>query len=604
MKELVLFFAGIFDKEEKRRLFFVFLLIVSQSIFDVVGVASIFPLISIISDQSMILTNPTLAWIYKKGGFESNEIFTLFIGVAMFALIFVANIIKATTAHAVFNFSYKMECDLGVKLMQKYLALPYREIAARNSVHFSKNILSETTQVTNGILLATIQMAAQFLLVIGLLGLLLLMNWQVTLFVSLTIGAIYALIFVVTRPILAKAGARRVKENARRFFVINEAFSGIKAVKAAHLERTYLARFIAPAKLYARDQVTAATLATIPRFLLEIVSFGGMLGLLFYLVWQKGGLIEALPIIAVYSFSVYRLMPAAQQIYRSMAIIKSARPSIELLFDDLQQLPIRQSSSMEGKTLEFDVELKLDSVSFSYAESKISTLNDVSISIKPNEVIGLAGQTGSGKTTTADIMLGLLKPKEGALMLDGQSLLANDSAGFGNFFGYVPQKIFICDDTVLANIAFGSAPEDIDIDKVMQVAKIAQMHDFISTDLPMKYHTMLGEDGVRLSGGQRQRIGIARALYNSPKLLVLDEATSALDTITERAVIAAVAQEHKNCAIVMIAHRINTLKFCDRIYVFDKGSVVAAGTYSELIKSSSVFQKLVRDDRYTTADDA
>ena len=592
MAKLLRFFRHSLTRRDKIQLLFLFALILFQALLDVLGVATVFPLISIIANQELIQSNAYLAFLYDALGFGSDAQFIIFIALAMFALVLVSNVFKSFTAYRTYLFSHLMECELGTKLMRYYLAQNYERIVSHNTIDYSKNILSETGQVVKGVILASIQFVAQLLTVIGLLALLIFVDWRVTLTVAASLGGIFWGIYVVARPFITLASERRVKENARRYLVVDEAFSGIKAVKAGALELTYLMRFIVPARQYAYDQTTAATFSTVPKFILETISFGGILGLLFFLIWTMGGILEALPIIAVYAFAVYRLLPAVQQMYRSLTMIKAAQPSLAIIEKDLDQNLTAVQLDAPSSALTFNRGLELRNAAFSYDSSVGAVIRGVSVMVAPGEVIGFAGQTGSGKTTTADILLGILTPQDGGIFLDDREISGMDDLR-GSLSGYVPQKIFLADDTIAANIAFGLAPGEIDHQRVEEVARLAQIHDFITTQMPDGYQSRLGEDGVRISGGQRQRIGIARALYRGPKLLVLDEATSALDPVTEKMVMRSITPLKSHCAIIIIAHRMDTLKACDRIYVFDKGRTIDSGSFDELAARNNSFKALI-----------
>ena len=443
----------------------------------------------------------------------------------------VSNVFKSFTAYRTYLFSHLMECELGTKLMRYYLAQNYERIVSHNTIDYTKNILSETGQVVKGVIprRSTRGTASHGHWLAGPADLSRLAGYpdRRRLAWRNFLGHLCGGACLTTL-----ASERRVKENARRYLVVDEAFSGIKAVKAGALELTYLMRFIVPARQYAYDQTTAATFSTVPKFILETISFGGILGLLFFLIWTMGGILEALPIIAVYAFAVYRLLPAVQQMYRSLTMIKAAQPSLAIIEKDLDQNLTAVQLDAPSSALTFNRGLELRNAAFSYDSSVGAVIRGVSVMVAPGEVIGFAGQTGSGKTTTADI-LGILTPQDGGF-LDDREISGMDDLR-GSLSGYVPQKIFLADDTIAANIAFGLAPGEIDHQRVEEVARLAQIHDFITTQMPDGYQSGLVRM-VWISGGQRQRIGIARALYRGPKLLVLDEATSALDPVTEKMV--------------------------------------------------------------------
>ena len=297
---------------------------------------------------------------------------------------------------------------------------------------------------------------------------------------------------------------------------------------------------------------------------------------------KSGNFADALPLIALYAFAGYRLMPALQQIYSSFTKLTFASASLDMLTKDfLDNKTYIKNKNQSSVT--FNKVISLKNIHYNYPNAQRTALQDINLNIAAKSVVGLVGATGSGKTTTVDIILGLLEAQKGTLEIDGQVINANNIKSWQSSIGYVPQHIYLSDDTVESNIAFGVNSEDINKKNVEKVSKIANLHDFVMNELPLQYNTTIGERGVRLSGGQRQRIGIARALYHNPQVLILDEATSALDNLTEKKVMDTVNSLSKNITIILIAHRLNTVKSCDVIFKLEKGEIKEQGTFDELI---------------------
>ena len=298
---------------------------------------------------------------------------------------------------------------------------------------------------------------------------------------------------------------------------------------------------------------------------------------------ETGNFNNSLPIISLYAYAGYRLMPALQQIYSSLTQLTFVGPSIDKLHSDLKSLKPLNINHDED-VLTFNKEINLHHVHYNYPNTSRTALKDINLTIPLKSTVGLVGSTGCGKTTTVDIILGLLEPQKGTLEVDGKVITEQNTRAWQRSLGYVPQHIFLSDDTIMANIAFGVEPKEINQEMIKKVSKIANLHQFVIDELPKQYQTIIGERGVRLSGGQRQRIGIARALYHNPKVLILDEATSALDNQTEQAVIKAINNLNKKITIIIIAHRLNTVKNCDIIYKLDKGQLISQGTYNEIFQ--------------------
>ena len=299
---------------------------------------------------------------------------------------------------------------------------------------------------------------------------------------------------------------------------------------------------------------------------------------------QTNDLSKVLPIISLYVFAGYRLMPSVQQIYHSFTNIIFVGPSLEKLCNDLKNLKLIDNKQNKEK-LPFEKKISLKKIYYNYPNASQTSLSNINLTIPAKSTIGIIGATGSGKTTMIDIILGLLEPQKGTLEIDGNIITKKNMRSWQRSIGYVPQNIYLTDDTIAANIAFGVEAETINQKLVENAAKTANLHEFVINELPEKYEATIGERGVRLSGGQRQRIGLARALYHKPQVVIMDEATSALDYQTEEIVMDAIKLLGNNTTIILIAHRLNTLKHCNIIYKLDKGELVDQGTFDELINN-------------------
>ena len=339
----------------------------------------------------------------------------------------------------------------------------------------------------------------------------------------------------------------------------------------------------------------SAILSKVPRFLIEICIFGGMILISIYLVYKGGTFNDAIPLLAIYAFAGYKMVPAIQDIYNSLTQLRFASASIDALEKDMKNL--KTDNLFQSKNvLEFKKNIELKKIYYNYPNSAKLVLNNLNLNIPVGNRIGFVGTTGSGKTTIADIILGLLEPQKGTLEVDGQEINKNNCRSWQRCIGYVPQHIFLADETVAANIAFGADHKNIDYKKIENASKIANLQEFVD-ELPKKYETFIGERGVRLSGGQRQRIGIARALYHNPKLLILDEATSALDNTTENTIMNSINNIDSEVTIILIAHRLTTLRDCDKIFLLDNGKLETQGTFEELLKSSDKFRIMAENKK-------
>ena len=392
--------------------------------------------------------------------------------------------------------------------------------------------------------------------------------------------------------LLVTLGKERVEANRQRFQVLNEAFNTIKEIKLGNFEKVFSQRFSDAAKIYATREVSAQSFSNLPRYVVEALAFGVLLSVILILILRDNEFNTMLPLITLYALAAYRLLPALQQVYASLSQLKYAAPAIEAIQKDLvvTKHVIEQISSHD---LQFDKFIQFRDVTFRYPSSGSSSLEGLNLIIPACSNVGIVGTSGSGKTTFLDILLGLLLPQSGIIQIGQEKLNNKTLRSWQKLVGYVPQQINLIDDTVAANIAFGIESKNIDQAAVERAAKSASIHKFIIDELSNGYQTKIGEKGIRLSGGQRQRLAIARALYKEPKVLVFDEATSALDTISENNVMDALKKLSQDITIIQVAHRLNTLKECDFICIFDNGRLVEQGTYQKLIESSELFGVLV-----------
>ena len=313
------------------------------------------------------------------------------------------------------------------------------------------------------------------------------------------------------------------------------------------LEEGYVRRFNLPAARMARANTFKGVIGEAPRFLLQGIAFGGMLlVILVLLIRGDGGLGGILPMLAVYAFAGLRLLPAMQQVYNQVTLLRFNRVTLDALHRDIREIGVNEIGEEAGAPpasvppIRLRDKLELAGIHYNYPNTERSALRGLDLEIRAQTTVGIVGGTGAGQTTALDLILGLLVPGLGEIRVDGVAITPDNLRAWQNSIGYVPQQIFLTDDTIAANIAFGLPRDEIDMDAVERAARVAELHGFISTDLPLGYQTRVGERGVRLSGGQRQRIGIARALYHDPDVLIMDEATSALDNLTEKAVMDAV----------------------------------------------------------------
>lgn len=551
------------------------------------------PFIAVMTNPELVETNFILKTAYETSsiiGVKNAQQFLFVLGISVFLLLIISLSFKALTSYAQVRFTTMREYSIAKRLVEGYLHQPYSWFLNRHSADLGKTILSEVGLIVSKGIGPMMDLISQSTVTIALLVLLILVDPKLTLIVALTLGSAYGLMYLFSQNLVKQIGKKRLKANEGRFTIIDEVFGAFKEVKVGGLEETYLQRFSDPAKTLADQSAKLSIISQLPRFALEAIAFGGIVLVVLYLISQSGSIINVMPVIALYALAGYRLMPALQKIYISLTELRVVSPSLNAIYNDLTNLQTT-SKKTNKDVLHFDRSINLKNIYYHYPNASRTALKNINLTIPARSTIGLVGATGSGKTTTVDIILSLLEPQKGSIEVDNIVINKFNSKAWQNFIGYVPQEIFLSDDTVAANIAFGVDPKRIDIEAVEHAAKIANLHDFVTSELPFKYQTTVGERGVRLSGGQRQRIGIARAMYHKPKLLIMDEATSALDNLTEQIVMEAVHNLRRNITIILIAHRLSTVKKCDKIFLFDKGKLEGQGTFKELINTSDIFRE-------------
>ncbi len=595
------FFAAIdlLTPAERRRAMVLLLLVIAMAMLDVIGMASVMPFLAVMANPEMITNYAALNQLYTRMAFTSTDQFLYFLGLASFILLVVAAVVRIGGQYAVNRYTQMRTHSIGVRLLDTYLRRPYAFYLNRHTGDLAKGLLSEVNQLASQVFAPLSQVIAQSISLVALLTLLIVVDPVVALIMASVLGGSYALIYLTIRRYLGRVGLDRVKANRARFQVVAEALGGIKPVKLLGRETTYVDRFSAASRRMADYQSMNTTLATAPKFLIEAIAFGGIilltLGLMaHYGGHQAGALGKVLPLLGLYAFVGYRMLPAVQAIYGAVTQMRfgaAALAGIHADFegrDELALLPREPATALPAREL-----VELRDVTFSYDSDKAAGIKGIDLTIPIGSTLGIVGSTGAGKTTLVDVLLGLLQPQSGEIRVDGVAVTPDNMRGWQADLGYVPQDIFLVDASVSENIALGLPLDRIDQDRVRECARMAQILDFIEGELPQGFKTSVGERGVRLSGGQRQRIGIARALYNDPAIIIFDEATSALDNLTEQEVMRAVAALSGQKTVIMIAHRMSTVRNCDRIAVLQKGRLTAVGDYDTLYKDNAAFRRLV-----------
>ncbi len=566
------------------------------AIFEVLGVASIMPFIAVASNPELIQTQPFLRKLYLLSGAENNMDFLTYLGCAVLFLLILSNVTSALVNWLVLTFTYKRGHELSLGLLRDYTSRPYIYFLSNNTSQMRKMLMNQIPRVVNGVLIPAMQLMARGVVLVFMLFLLMTINPVITLLVFGVVGGCYAAIYFNLRRHVKHIGQQTMKEEAQCHKVVSEVLGGIRDVKLLGREDYFISRFAMPSELNAHYHASSGAMAVLPRYLLEILAFSTMIIVILALLTREESLNDILPTLALYAVIGYRMLPALQQAFHSITLIRFHTPAMLELCNVLN-VDKADDKQYGISDITLGKEINLQNVSFTYPEKSEAVLKNISLQIPAHKITALVGTTGSGKSTLADIITGILRPESGEIYIDDKLLDTQSIRPWQNIIGYVPQQIFLIDDTIRRNIAFGIDDNKIDETAVFSAAKMAQIDDFISSELADGYNSVVGERGVRLSGGQRQRIGLARALYHNPQLLVLDEATSALDNVTERSVMETINRLGNDIdsrkTIVVIAHRLSTVQQCHNIVLLKNGQIEAQGSYDNLLKTSPAFKRLI-----------
>jgi ATP-binding cassette, subfamily B, bacterial PglK len=586
--------------KEKASAYLCFAAMLLMAFVEVIGIASIMPFMAVLSDPDAIYHHVKLKWLYEQLQFTNPHTFLIFLGFVVLGILVTSNAISMMTTWLIMRFTYARQYNLSKRLFHKYLSEPYDFFLQRNSSELTKNILTEVITVVNRAFIPGMQLVAKSIVTALILLLLLKIDPVLAFVLTFMLGGAYFSIFMTVRKKLTAISKRCLESSKQQYKLAAEAFGGIKDIKLLGRENYFIKSFSRYAKQQAEDEATGNIIAHLPRYALETLAFGGVLTIILYLLLMGKDIANALPLLALYAFASFRLMPAMQQIFTSLTFLRMSKDALNTLSNDLAHVTAAGIEHMELKTaknkspLAFKTALKLHDISFAYPNSAKPVFQALNLSIPARATVGIVGVTGVGKSTIVDLILGLLTPQSGQIMIDDLLISPENLPRWQHKIGYVPQQIYLADDSIKNNIAFGIAEAEIDMAAVERAAKMANIHEFISTKLELGYESIAGDRGVRLSGGQRQRIGIARALYHDPEVLVLDEATSSLDTLTENVILEAIQELSRKKTIIIIAHRLTTLTECDTIHVLQDGKIISSDTYEELLKTCSPFQQMAR----------
>ena len=582
--------------QQVKQFYILQLLVIFMAFFELLGIASIAPFMALVGDIDLVEENSVLASLYHFSGLTDPLDFVFYAGLAVLVMLTLSTIVSMFTIWKLSMYAARVGAELADRLYKHYMSQDWLFHASTSSSHLTKQISSETIRVTNHVVRQLLQMNAKLVLSAFIAVAIFVYDPLIALSGLLLFAGAYLFLYKIVRKRLQNNGRVMSKVLTERFLLMNEGFGGVKDVLLLNRGADFVERFQKSGKTFAYAHGTNNAIAQVPRYFMELVAFGTMIGLVLLLIkMHEGELGTVLPILAVYALAAFKLLPALQQVYGSLVEIKGNIASFEAIKEDLvlsqKQQQFAVPSEAEFASLQPKHTISLNDITFTYPGKSEPAVAGLNMIIPAYSTVGLVGSSGSGKSTTIDLFLGLLSPQQGQLCIDGTCITAENKRAWQNTLGFVPQSIFLSGGTIAENVAFGLPSAEIDRDKVRKALKLAHLTELVER-LPEGLDTKGGERGIQLSGGQRQRIGIARALYNEASVLVFDEATSALDGITEKIIMEAIHDFSGEKTIVMIAHRLKTVEKCDIIYLMEDGKIVDQGTYQELLESSTKFRKM------------
>jgi ATP-binding cassette subfamily C protein len=581
---------------------FIGVLIWVSTAMEVTVIGLVFPFIAAVNDPGLVERTSVMRFAYHAVDSATPSAFLELFGATLFGLIVFKNIWFWWVTRLQARFAYGQNVEIGVRLLRRYLAAPYEFHLTRNSADMITTVDRFVELVfTVQVLIPSILFVTESAVVVSILALLFALEFKLTLSLIAVLGGSALLLAYTQRRVLGVLSARAVDYSIRRQQSLQQALGSVKEVKVLGRESFFIDQFRRLQTSFSNTQSEIFTRNQIPRPVLEIVVSGGIVLVLVLVLLQGRASSDVIAVLALFAVGASRVLPGITRILYAYYAVKGGAAMIDKVYLDLTDSQLPDGPAKPSvRPIRFAESVELSNVTFKYRNTERPVVEDFSLRIGRGEAVGLVGASGAGKSTIIDILLGLLTPQSGSVLVDGHDITA-DPRPWRRIVGYVPQAISLVDDTLRNNVAFGIDPSSIDDQRIWTVLSLVRLDDFVRS-LPKGIETMLGERGVRLSGGQRQRVGIARALYHDPSVLVLDEATSALDNQSERDISAAIEALRGEKTLVIVAHRLSTVKRCDRLVLMREGEVGDSGTFAELVVRNADFREMVRLAELTSGD--
>ncbi|EKQ68733.1 ABC-type bacteriocin/lantibiotic exporter with N-terminal double-glycine peptidase domain [Leptolyngbyaceae cyanobacterium JSC-12] len=572
------------------------------SMLDALGIGLVGPFIGLAVNPELIYQNSFLSRVYSSLNLNNTNQFIGLLGLVIIIIFYFKSFLYYQIQRYVFRFCFTQQVKLRLRLLRTYLALPYTFHLRTNSAHLVQSIINESQNFSYSVAIPLLNSIANAFV----LFVLLLLLAKTDLIATVSILGLLVITFIpfhLLRHRIVRWGKEGVEANTEMLRIVNHALGGLKETRVIGCESYFEAQLGTQVNNFARVATLFHIFQILPRIVIESLLITFVVGLVSVSLIFEQRSQNLVSVLGIFAIASIRLLPSASQLMSNMGVLRNFKPTLEKIYFDLKELEKPESvrymqlargrvrgsfgkeslnqGDLDAGIIPFTKKLTIERLNYRYPEAPFNALTDVSLTIRKGESIALIGKSGAGKTTLVDVILGLLIPQSGDIQVDGLSVYGA-LRSWQKLIGYIPQSIFLIDDTIERNIAFGVPDHLIDRQKVETAIKLAQLAELVQ-QLPEGLQTMVGEHGVRLSGGQRQRIGIARALYHEREILVLDEATSALDNETENLISEAIKQLSGTKTMIIIAHRLTTVEHCDRIYAMEKGRIVKCGSYQEIV---------------------
>lgn len=574
--------------EKKRAMGILFLMFLGAGL-EAFGIGLFMPFVALVSKPEVIHSNSHLSRLHGLLGEPSDQVFIIYAGAALIALFLFKNLYLGALAYLQSRFLLNRQVGIESKLLRRYLDSPYSFFLQRNPADLIYRV-SSIGSLVSSVFTPLLLMTSELFVLLLVLTVLLILQPMTTLIAVVVLGGASAFFYALVRGKLRGLGQVQHKHAVQMIKWLNQSFGGIKEIKIVEKEPFFADAYSAHSRQNGSATLKAYAFSQFPRLFLETIGVTGMISFVLYLLLTGKDAAAAVPTLALFAVAAFRLMPSVNRIVSTAISVRQNSAMVEAIYLDYMAPTSRLRAKQNANTdLRLEHDLEFQSVTFQYESGKDASLKNVSFKINRGQSVAFVGHSGAGKTTAVDIMLGLLVPDQGQVLVDSKDIFTNLTA-WRTKLGYIPQSIYLSDDSIRRNVAFGLPDHGITEERVWKALRAAQLEDFVRS-LPRGLDTEVGDRGARLSGGQRQRIGIARALYLDPEVLILDEATSALDNDTERSIVQAIESLKREKTIIVIAHRLSTVAKCDRLFFMKNGQLLAEGSFEALSRENSEFRK-------------